>query len=261
MKFTILGYSQAKLMGFGLDAVDAVLLRYFVDFKDSGSMFKETIEGELYYWLRYDGIMKELPILKLKKDSIYRRFRNMAKVKILNHRTIKSKGVYSYYNIGCNYVSLLSNSDIKRSDSNPRGSDSNPYPSGFRSGTLTDLNPEQNINLLKDKSIKDNNIYALVIDYLNKKLDTSYKSTTKKTQQLIKSKIDEGFTVEDFYKVIDNKASEWLHTDMEKYLRPETLFGSKFEGYLNQKGKGGKTYADSGQDIGGEQSEQIGFSV
>jgi len=39
--------------------------------------------------------------------------------------------------------------------------------------------------------------------------------------------------------VIDSKCNEWLGTDMSKYLRPETLFGSKFEGYLNE-GKSGK---------------------
>ncbi len=135
MKFTILGFNQVKLMEFRLDAIDAVLLRYFVDFKDSGTMFKETIDGELYYWLKYDGIMKELPILNLKKDSVYRRFKNMAKVKILNHRTIKSRGVYSYYNIGSNYFKLLSNSNVNGSDLDPRSSDYNPYPYGSKSGT------------------------------------------------------------------------------------------------------------------------------
>ncbi|WP_161487070.1 hypothetical protein [Clostridium magnum] len=54
MKFTILGYNQAKLVELGLDVIDAALLRYFVDFKDSGTMVKETIEGELYYWLHYE---------------------------------------------------------------------------------------------------------------------------------------------------------------------------------------------------------------
>lgn len=35
--------------------------------------------------------------------------------------------------------------------------------------------------------------------------------------------------------MIDNKVAEWKGTDMEKFLRPETLFGNKFEGYLNQQ--------------------------
>lgn len=261
MKFTILGYNQAKLMELGLDVIDAALLRYFVDFKDSGTMVKETIEGELYYWLKYEGIMKELPILDLKKDSIYRRFKNMAKNKVLNHRTIKSKGIYSYYNIGSNYLQLLSDSMTKGSDYAPKASDFNPYPSGLESVTHTDLNPEQKINLLKDKSIKDNNIYRQVIDHLNKAADTNYKASSKKTQQLIKVRVDEGFSIVDFCKVIDNKVSEWINTDMEKYLRPETLFGPKFEGYLNQKNKGGAK--DGGVEEGTRevQSDGIGFSV
>ena len=47
----------------------------------------------------------------------------------------------------------------------------------------------------------------------------------------------EGFTIEDFKKVIDSKSGEWLNTDFEKYLRPATLFGGKFENYLNEANK------------------------
>ena len=47
--------------------------------------------------------------------------------------------------------------------------------------------------------------------------------------------MNEKYTVEDFYSVIDKKTAEWLNTEQEKYLRPETLFGTKFESYLNQK--------------------------
>ena len=38
----------------------------------------------------------------------------------------------------------------------------------------------------------------------------------------------------DFYRVIDIKSSQWLDNDMCKFLRPETLFSNKFEGYLNE---------------------------
>lgn len=84
-----------------------------------------------------------------------------------------------------------------------------------------------------------NNIYSRVIDYLNLKTGKTYKATTKKTQSLIKARIEEGFIEEEFFKVIDNKVSEWKGTDYEKYLRPETLFGNKFEGYLNQGNRSG----------------------
>ena len=78
-------------------------------------------------------------------------------------------------------------------------------------------------------------IIKQIIDYLNEKANTSYRANSKKTISLIKSRIADGFTVEDFKTVIDKKCQEWKNTDMEKFLRPETLFGNKFEGYLNQK--------------------------
>ena len=74
-----------------------------------------------------------------------------------------------------------------------------------------------------------------VIEYLNSVLGTHYKDSTDKNKSLIRARLREGFTVEDFKVVIDKKASAWL-TDpqMQKYLRPETLFGTKFESYLNE---------------------------
>ena len=81
----------------------------------------------------------------------------------------------------------------------------------------------------------NNNIYIDIIEYLNQKAGTKYKATTPKTQTLIRTRLSEGFTFDDFKTVIDNKVSEWKGTEMQQYLRPETLFGTKFEGYLNTK--------------------------
>jgi len=76
----------------------------------------------------------------------------------------------------------------------------------------------------------------LILDYLNQKLKTRYRYNNTNTQKMIGSRIDEGFTVEDFKKVIDTKYDEWFGTDMAKYLNPETLFRkSNFEKYLNQE--------------------------
>ncbi|MEY2195722.1 conserved phage C-terminal domain-containing protein [Neobacillus sp. BF23-41] len=75
-----------------------------------------------------------------------------------------------------------------------------------------------------------------IIHYLNEKTRMDYKPSTYKTQELIKARLNEVFTVEDFKKAIDSKTTEWLSNPrMSKYLRPTTLFGSKFESYLNQK--------------------------
>lgn len=77
--------------------------------------------------------------------------------------------------------------------------------------------------------------YKEIIDYLNNRTGSNYKHTTKKTKDLIKARFNEGFNIDDFKTVIDKKCVEWINDEnMNKYLRPETLFGTKFEGYLNQ---------------------------
>lgn len=89
---------------------------------------------------------------------------------------------------------------------------------------------------VRHKNAKQHSLfYEEIILYLNKKAGTSYKPNSKTTQQHINARLSEGFTVEDFKTVIDKKCAEWLGTEWEKYLRPTTLFGTKFENYLNQK--------------------------
>lgn len=73
-----------------------------------------------------------------------------------------------------------------------------------------------------------------IVTFLNSVTGSSYRSTTDKTRKLIAARLTEGFTIDDFKAVITKKAKEWQGTDMAQYLRPETLFGTKFEGYLNQ---------------------------
>lgn len=74
-----------------------------------------------------------------------------------------------------------------------------------------------------------------VVEYLNDKAGTKYKTNSKATTELIKARTNEGFTADDFKTVIDKKSAEWMGTEQEQYLRPETLFArSHFESYLNQ---------------------------
>ena len=77
--------------------------------------------------------------------------------------------------------------------------------------------------------------YVEIIDHLNKKTGQNYKPDIKKTQACIRARWHEGFRLDDFKCVVDIKASEWMGTEWEKFLRPETLFGTKFESYRNQK--------------------------
>lgn len=78
--------------------------------------------------------------------------------------------------------------------------------------------------------------YKEIINYLNQKTGTRYKVTSKVNQRLIKARFNEGYTLDDFKEVIDKKVHEWGSDEkMSKFLRPATLFGTKFESYLNQK--------------------------
>lgn len=105
--------------------------------------------------------------------------------------------------------------------------------------SLTEITTENTTEITNNNILSGNPTtypYKEVIEYLNKQTGKQFRSTTKKNQSLIKARVNEGFTLDDFKKVIDNMTNQWLNDNkMSKYLRPETLFGTKFEGYLNQE--------------------------
>ena len=85
------------------------------------------------------------------------------------------------------------------------------------------------------QSAADKINYQYIIDNLNGKTGKHYR-VTDKTRSLIRARIRDGFSEADFLKVIDNKVRSWANDPkMSQYLRPETLFGTKFEGYLNEE--------------------------
>lgn len=106
-----------------------------------------------------------------------------------------------------------------------------------------------NNNIYKDnKNIEDsmsdkpnkNSIISEIIEYLNLKTGQNYRANTPKTKELINARLKEKFTLDDFKAVIDKKSNEWGNDPrMSPYLRPVTLFSTKFESYLNQKGSYG----------------------
>ena len=102
--------------------------------------------------------------------------------------------------------------------------------------TDTDTDTISDTDISSDpKDDKDIEIIKNIIGYLNNTCNTKYKYQTSKTKALIRARLNEGFTEDDFKVVIDKKYSEWNgDKKMSKYLRPETLFGTKFESYLNQ---------------------------
>lgn len=106
------------------------------------------------------------------------------------------------------------------------------YLKKFKGGIKENL--KDNNTSINNTSI--NNIYIVeqVIKHLNEITNSNYKSTTRTTRDKIIARLNEGFTLDDFIVVIDKKYWDWKGTEFEQYMRPETLFGTKFESYLNQ---------------------------
>lgn len=108
----------------------------------------------------------------------------------------------------------------------------------------TDIELDIELDIEVDKYLdtekdKDSIPYKLIIDYLNEKTGKSFKVSTPKYRSLIRARWNEGQRLDDFNKVVDNKVTEWTGTtfpngkNAENYLQPSTLFGSKFDQYLN----------------------------
>lgn len=93
-------------------------------------------------------------------------------------------------------------------------------------------------NITNQDQLSNNRLNDIkqIVDYLNLKTKSKFKYSSKTTQTKIIARLNEGYTLDDFIVVIDKKTDEWLEdSEFSKYLCPETLFGTKFEKYLNQK--------------------------
>ncbi|WP_346920572.1 conserved phage C-terminal domain-containing protein [Clostridium sp. UBA7339] len=262
MKHTIMGFRQEKLIKFGLDIIDASILRYFIDFKESNGMNTREVEGHTYYWLRYDAVLREFPIFRMKKCTVQSRFFKLRDAGMLTHLVVREKGTYSFFGIGENYKELITREVAEEENSKgicegakdmgeeakgidekskgmmgeeSKGMDEESKGCGFKSTTnnpsTKDSSTKINKNLLLEKSAFE------IIEYLNLKTGKNFRSSTKITIRLIKARLSEGFTIEDFKTVIDNMKYKWTGTKFQKYLVPTTLFGNKFETYLNQERK------------------------
>ena len=104
-----------------------------------------------------------------------------------------------------------------------------------RKGQTTNNNITNN-DLTKNNSRVDFIPYKKIVDYLNSKTGKRFSYKSKVNRKLIKARFNEGYTLDDFINVIDTKTKEWKDVDkMKGYLQPTTLFGNKFDKYLNQE--------------------------
>ncbi|HES0806017.1 TPA: conserved phage C-terminal domain-containing protein [Streptococcus pyogenes] len=97
----------------------------------------------------------------------------------------------------------------------------------------------QKVHTIKTENTKTENnnnkllICKEVISYLNLKAKKNFKVDTASHHKFIKARLKEGYTLEDFKKVVDIMSAKWIGTEYEQYLQPQTLFGNKMDNYLN----------------------------
>jgi uncharacterized phage protein (TIGR02220 family) len=94
------------------------------------------------------------------------------------------------------------------------------------------------VKITRQPKVKPKNNEELIfkiVDFLNECTGKSFKPNSKVAIKNINDRLKEGYTLDDFIKVISVKATKWLGTKWEDYLTPSTLFGNKFDSYLNEK--------------------------
>jgi uncharacterized phage protein (TIGR02220 family) len=130
---------------------------------------------------------------------------------------------------------------VETTDINKQNINVNKTIKKYKRKSLEDKPPDNHQGIPSDeKPIEkhDRFIVSKVVDYLNLVCGTEFKSSISTTRNLIKARVNEGFVFDDFKAVIEYKNAEWRNDPkMNMYLRPQTLFGPKFEGYINQSKK------------------------
>ena len=144
MRFSFFGFSQRAAIDLGLDPADLLILRWFVDFRNSGKMISKEIDGKMFYLVSYSAVAEDLTILYMKKDSVYRRFKKMCDKNVLEKRVIKSKKTLVYFNTAENFPKLEDFSFIEKYIKNMKKENSYNY-------TPPQLNDED--TCLDDKTI------------------------------------------------------------------------------------------------------------
>nr|DAS68083.1 MAG TPA: hypothetical protein [Caudoviricetes sp.] len=222
--------NNQKCMEWKINATQGILVALL--YEANAWANEEIINDKTYYFVSRNLILKELPMFFEKADTVYRNLKVLAEKGIIEYIKHKGMDLIRLTEKGKSWNFIENN--LEKNPNFDSNSEKSPSKLGKKSENNSEKNPtNKDTNIQKD--INNKNIYSEAVDYLNEKAGTKYKSSSKNTTKHIKARINDGYTLEDFKTVIDKKCSEWLNTDMEKYLCPETLFGSKFEKYLNQK--------------------------
>ena len=268
MRLEILGFKQESLINYNLSLDEVLILKNIEDFINSGKTrsFYDEKDGIMYHWISYQKIIDDLPILNISKDRVSKiiirnlsekpedfeeKFENYTErmkkeskswkyLGLLNYKLVKNpvEGSRTYFALTDKFYELKAEifDDLREGVNTDRQGVSTFSDEVFSPSADKVFPPSQTRCLHRPKDIY---IYIkYIVEYLNEKTHKKYRYDSSSTQRLIQARLNEGYTKEDFEKVIDIKTAAWLGTDMEQYLRPKTLFNpSNFESYLNEASK------------------------
>ena len=108
MKYTIEGFNQQEMFDMGLDCTDAIILRFIVDFYNTGKMTKVSNEGKEYFWLSYQNVIEQIPLIRIKsKIALARRIKKYSKCGLMESYTHKGGGTFSCFRFTDMYEKLI----------------------------------------------------------------------------------------------------------------------------------------------------------
>lgn len=114
MRHNIFSYSQEVAVKLGLTLPDLLILQWMADFFPTSKVVKHKVGNKIYFWVNYEKLLKDLPILNVSKDRLYRWLKSLTDSHVLEHYTLRNQdGTFSLYRFGDNYEALLGYGDIE----------------------------------------------------------------------------------------------------------------------------------------------------
>jgi len=164
LKYTIEGFSQVESIRLGLDVKDLVLLRWIVDFYNTGCMDTHLFQGIPFFWIKYEYVLRELPVLGItSKDVLARRMKDICKSGLLEGRIFEAAGHKTYFRFNKDILrSLLSSTEAQGWLFDPVGGGSDlkvgristQKSEGYRPKSRNHVDSSINDSSIKDKKAK-----------------------------------------------------------------------------------------------------------
>ena len=172
--------------------------------------------------------------LGISKDRFYRHRKSLLELDFIRITQHQNEGGWSNNLYTVVSMPQPQNKDTQNKDTQNKDTQNKDTINNSSINNSINNNSIENHSTAKAERIP----YKEIIDYLNEQTGRRYSHKANKNQDLIKARWNEGFRLDDFIQVVDNKVNDWLRDEkMNQYLRPATLFSNKFDGYLNETNK------------------------